>query len=44
MLSLYEYARISKTLEKELALVNGWLKPHKLNEITGETAADKTNK
>lgn len=42
--SIYEYCLLEKQLEKELALTNGWLKPHKLLELTGMSAAERAQK
>lgn len=39
-----EYRMLTKQIEKEVALTNGWLKPKLLLEITGTPAAEKIAK
>lgn len=39
--SLIQYKLLLKQIEKELALMNGWLKPKLLLEVTGTPAAEK---
>ena len=39
-LAIYQYEFVNRELEKELQLTRGWLKPKKLLEVTGRTAAE----
>jgi len=41
--ALYEMHFMWKEIRKELRVTNGWLKPRKLNEITGTPAAQILN-
>ena len=36
---MYEYFYVAKQIERETALMNGWLKPKLLNELSGVPAA-----
>ena len=37
--AMYEYYYVAKQIERETALMNGWLKPKLLNELSGVPAA-----
>lgn len=44
MIGLYEFQIILQQLEKDLVTSNGWLRPYKLLQMTGESALEKAQR